>query len=514
MFTHRYAFPVISGILLALVFYPFYAWPLVFVALAPFFYFAGAHQSRKELFWGGFITGSIGIGPTVFSSLLQMRTLIGSETFSYLVRASSVPMLLLIACVFGFVALGFGKLRTSSLLYNSLIGAALYGAYEIFFSHLLDGYYLPALSYATASFSFMLAFASIGGAISASMLIAWINSGLAEVARARIERRIWPYKSIAVACAFFLALMCLATICAPHGARIGTTLSASIIQEPYVNPQDAALGTYANGTFSHPKLAQWLKEAEGTDLIIYPFTPFNGAAYDTASSSLSNPIAAVPEAAVGEWAAQQVSASTTVLLWESSVRNGKLYDEYALWKGNAESTYTKRIRYPLSDYAPAWTAPWNLYGHTYAIEAGDANNQPEVSGVPFGGLICSELHQSALARSEALRSPFIVAVGSDAMFPNDLVGNFSLAAARFRAAENGIAIARGNMNGPSAFINADGSLQSSLAYGKPGVLQGTLPLDLHQHTLYAIWGNWLAYAFVALILSIAFLSLRRRATAR
>ena len=279
--------------------------------------------------------------------------------------------------------------------------------------------------------------------------------------------------------------------------------SAAVIQEPYLNPQDAAYGTYANGSFSHPKLEGWLSDASGTDLVIYPFTPVRGAAYDAASSSRSNPNAVVPEEAMGAWLAGKVAESTTVLLWESVVRGGKLFDEYALWQGNAESTYTKRERYPLSDYAPAWTAPWNLYGHTYAIEPGDPDNQPEISGVPFGGLICSELHQSALARREALRSPFIVAVGSDAMFPYDLMGNFSLAAARYRAAENGIPVVRANINGPSAFINADGSIQASLGYFKQGILKGSLPLEGKHSTLYARWDNAAAYALIACVLFFA-----------
>ncbi len=509
MLTHRYTLPVISGILLALVFYPFYLWPLVFVALAPFFYFASAaSRSKKELFWGGFAVGAIGIGPTVFSTLFQMRVLVGSETFSYLVRASALPVLLLVACGVGLIAVCYAKLRTGPLLLNGAVGAALYGMYEIFFSRLFSGYYLPTLSYAAASLPIMLALASLGGSIFVSMLIAWINSTLAEIMRSRLLHHMWPLRGVTSALACVAVFVFVAQMNVLHVQEGGPLLSAAVIQEPYINPQDAALGIYKNGSFTHPKLAQWLKEAGNAELIIYPFTPSKGAAYDAATSSLLNPLASVPEGAIGEWANEEVSSSTTVLLWESAVRGGKLYDEYALWKGNAESTYTKRVRYPLSDYAPAWTAPWNLYGHTYAIEAGDPDNQPEVEGVQFGGLICSELHQGDLARREALRSPFIVAVGSDAMFPNDLVGNYSVAAARFRAAENGVALVRATMNGPSAFINADGSIERALGYGKAGILHGALPLIQHAPTPYARWGNWLAYGFLVLVLAFALLKKR------
>lgn len=512
MLRHRYSLPIISGVLLALVFFPFYLWPLAFVALVPFFYFAGAPGlSRKETFLGGFIAGSIGIGPTVYSSLFKLNILAGSETFSYLVRASALPVLFMVACAFGLIAVLYSMLRAHAPQSSAFAGAALYGIYEMCAFRAFSGYYLPSLSYAVVSFPGALLVSSLGGSSLVSFAVAWLNSAFAEALRSQGARR---YAYAALAPALPCALVCAALALSPRPLPAPQTISAAVIQEPYANPQSAVYGSYKNEKFSHPALASLIENASDANFILYPFAPFRGAAYDEASSSKLNPNAAVPDKAVGEWIAgiPGTGASTTVLVWESALRSGQLFDQYALWQGINESTYTKRVRYPLSDYAPAWTAPWGLYGHTYTIEPGDPDNQPSVSGTAFGGLICSELHQSSLVRQEATRSPFIVAIGSDAMFPGDLMGNYSLAAARYRAAENATAIVRGNMNGPSAFINPDGSIQSSLGFGKRGILRGTLPLAMHMRTPYSNWGDFLVWVLAALFLATALIP--KKITAR
>ncbi|TSC68212.1 MAG: Apolipoprotein N-acyltransferase, partial [Parcubacteria group bacterium Gr01-1014_56] len=130
-------------------------------------------------------------------------------------------------------------------------------------------------------------------------------------------------------------------------------------------------------------------------------------------------------------------------------------------------------------------------------------NQAVFGDVRVGCLICSELHQSDLAQRESLRSDFLLALGSDSMFPNDLSANFALAAARYRAAENGIPTIRGNIIGPSAVINADGSIQTMLPFSTSGEVRGEIVLGYKTHTQYSYWGLSAVYAFIALSLLYA-----------
>src|SRR3990167_8339755 len=97
-----YALPALSGVLLALVFYPFYFWWFAFVALAPLFYFAlSPERTRRELFLGGALCGLIGIGPLVYFSLGQTVFFQHAPLFTFVVQLSSIPALLLIATLFG-----------------------------------------------------------------------------------------------------------------------------------------------------------------------------------------------------------------------------------------------------------------------------------------------------------------------------------------------------------------------------------------------------------------------------
>jgi len=498
---HRYSLPVLSGILLALVLYPFYLWPLAVLALGPLFYFAGnAQLAKKDAFIGGYLTGLIGIGPTVFSTLFQLRILAGSELFSTLVRASSAPVLCLVACAFGLVAFMYSLMRSNSLTGNALLGASLYGALELIFFKLFGGYYLSSLAYAVVPLTGARSLASVLGAISIASAIGFIASLAAEAVRVFNQKRIAPYAALCVClvCGAMLTAWPVPVRLAPNGA----TASVALIQAPERTAGSPLLGTYANGVFSDQPLESLLQAASDADLVVYPHSPFKGISYDSVPASSRNPFATVPERAVGAWLQRTVSASTSVLIWESTAIRGELFDQYAVWQGGEESVYQKHWLYPLSDYAPSW-APWDLFGHTYAIQPGDASARPIVKSTPFGGLICSELHQPAAARAEALRSPFIIAVGSDAMFPGDLMGNFSIAAARYRAAENNIPIARGNAEGPSAFINANGSIAAYLPYGKSGIVRGTLPLSKQESTPYSIWGAWPFYAFICIAFALA-----------
>ncbi|HEV8677690.1 MAG TPA: hypothetical protein VN701_02570, partial [Candidatus Paceibacterota bacterium] len=232
MGTHRYSLPIVSGILLALAFYPFYFWPLAFAALAPLFHFAAqTGRRRRELFFGGFLCGLIGVAPTAYSSLFQMRLLQGDELFSYLVRASALPMLALIACAFGALALSFALLRSRSWLFNSLIGAALYGALELGFMRLLGGYYLPSLSYAVAGFAPAFTFASIAGAGFAALLVAWVNSLVSEAVVAYRVKGHVPLSGIAIALACACALYCGAKFYSGALPQNGPAISAAVVQE-------------------------------------------------------------------------------------------------------------------------------------------------------------------------------------------------------------------------------------------------------------------------------------------
>jgi apolipoprotein N-acyltransferase len=470
MLKHRYALPLLSGVLLALVSFPFYVWPFAFVALAPLFYFVRQEgRGSKEVFVGGVITGVFGIGPLIYLSLAQLTLFPDALAFTYLIRASSVPTALLVGALFGLLAVAVRALHLRGVLSVSLVGASLYVLFvEVPMFWVFDGYYYGALSHAVVALPGALYAASWGGAYLVSLLVVAGNAALAAAYEPAT-----PKKVLTAAVLLFVGWVALSALHYRHPAAPGgPELSVAVIQNSF---------------------EEGLAEAAGAELVVYP------------SSLQEEAVTPQGDAANGAWLAG-VAGSSTVLLWQTLAENGSLYDEYALWSGGEKSQYRKRVLYMLSDdYTPAWLRALGVEKSPYAITPGAPGNAARLRGEPVGALICSEVHQVELARSTASGAPLLIAVGSDAMFPGPLSGDFSLAAARLRAAENGVPIVRGNLEGPSALIDARGSIQAMLRYGEVGTLTGTVVFSGGGATPYAKTGSGPVFALTLLCVAAAIL---------
>ena len=117
--------------------------------------------------------------------------------------------------------------------------------------------------------------------------------------------------------------------------------------------------------------------------------------------------------------------------------------------------------------------------------------------------MCSELHDASLARTEGMRSSLLLAVGSEAMFADDVASNFALRAAQYRAVENGMSVIRGNLLGPSAIIKPDGRLEAWLPAGQGGVVRGEVTLYAPRTTPYGRWGDLPLISLICVILGAA-----------
>lgn len=467
MLAHRYALPALSGVLLALVFFPFYLWPLAFIALAPLFYFSTQeHRTVKEVFFGGCIVGIVGIGPLIYLSLAQISLFPDAQAFTFLIRASSIPTVLFVGALFGSVALSFRFLHSRLLLLSPLAGASLYLLLvETPLFWVFDGYYYGAFSHAVVSFPPALSAASFGGAALVSFLVALTNGALAEAYAAPKRNGAWASAVL---------------VLAGWGGLF-------LLSERLVSASGEATVTVIQGEFE-----KYIEEASSADLVVFPSARSEGI------------VSASEDAAEGRRLAQAVPSETTVLLWQTVSEGDALYDEYALWRGGEKSNYRKRELYALSDdYTPAWLRAFGIEKSPYGITPGLPENFATLNSVRIGALICSELHQTELARTTAAEAPFIIAAGSDAMFPGPLSGDFSLAAARLRAAENARPVIRGNLEGPSALINADGSVQIELVYGQEGVLRGVVSLVSSGATPYAKTGSTPVFALALLFVGAA-----------
>ncbi len=425
--------------------------------------------------------------PLMYLSLGQLALQPHGVLLTYAVRASFIFFIILFGFCVGAVLLAYKLLRRKSALFNALLAACLYIPYEMLLFYIFGGYNYASLSHAVVSFPPALWYAGLGGAILVSFIIAACNAMLAEVVYG------WQkgsYRAGAAALLFFTIIAggAAAAYCLRPAAAPGAVLATSIIQPAPPSVGGLPFGSVQEGVFVNDALAPSISSAaQKSSLVVYPFSPVRGIVYrDVAPASTG--VQEIPDSLIGKWLQTVTPASVTVVVWNTMSAGGALYDEYAFWKGGEKSEYRKRELYALSDYTPVWAEWLGLRRLPYTITPGEQDNRVEIGGVPVGTLICSELHQVGLARREASRGPFIVAIGSDTMFPGDMGGNWSLAAARYRAAENGVFVLRGNAFGPSAFIKEDGSIQNMLPFGEQGTLVGYVPLQKSHPTIYSRWG--------------------------
>lgn len=491
--------PALSGALLVLSFHPFNVWPLGFIALVPLYYFVAAYRhSRWRIFLGGGIAGGLFAFCLSYFTIIQFHWLPEAYLFVGAVRLAVVPITLLGAAVCGVAMLVYAELRSHSLFLNTSVGAAVYVLSELSLQAIFGGYYLATLGYIAVPLTPLLGFAALGGGALLSFVVAWVNTLIVELlARGRPAVREIILLLAGVAGAAALLVGQTYYLRTPQTGDVSVALIQAGVRT------EGHFGKVAGSRFIFPWLGQTLEAAAQRDpaLIVYPFSPVEGALYRT-HQPLNKNVLVASESQFGAFLNDHVPPASAVLTW-NTLYDGNFYNEYQLWRGGAvESEYQKRDLFPFMDYTPYWAQRIGLYSTPFDVSAGD-DNLPVLNGMPLGALVCSEVHNTALARADARRAPLIIAVGSEAMFVDDVASNFSLKAAQLRAAENNTPVVRGNVLGPSAIIARDGSLIAYAPSRKEAILNADIPLFEPRMTLYNLLGLWPILLLMCGILSCA-----------
>ncbi|MDE1925394.1 MAG: hypothetical protein KGH79_04450 [Patescibacteria group bacterium] len=498
-----YVLPVLSAGLLALSFFPFNYWAVGFVALVPLYYFVAAFPARpwRHIVWGGFIVEAAFSLWFSYFTILRFHWIPSTYIFMDAVHLLSVPLALLSGLLCGalFTFL-YRYLRSDSALLNVLAGAAAYTLGELLLYAVWNNYYYFAqLGYVAVSVRPFMILAGVGGVFFISFLVALINCFIAEMLAAPEARRKLLSAGAALAVAVALLFFVNSHYASQRGAPI-RSLSISILQG-----EAAGFGSMQGDAFSLPNLEPLLRGAAQTkpDILLYPFSPVEGAFYQGQKTDFNKNILVAPASSFGSWAADLVPTATTVVVWSTLYTGQNFYNDLQFWKsGQLSAEYRKQRPYPFLDYTPAWAERLGLYTTQIDETRGPQGQTLELNGVSAGGLICSEVHDQDLARADA-KDMILFSAGTEAMFDSTVASNFSLDAARFRAAENNIPVVRANILGPSAIIGPDGSLIATLDAGRTGVLSGSVTLYAPRPTFFSQWGNLSIEIAVAAILLLA-----------
>ncbi|MBI2004572.1 hypothetical protein HYS79_00205 [Patescibacteria group bacterium] len=488
-----YLCAVFSGALLMLTFYPFYLPLLFFVALLPLYLVAAAGVPKRLVFLSGFIAGGMVALEVSFLLVVQFHWLPATQFFVAAIQYGGVVAATLIyGTLFGLWALGVSVLRGRSMILNTLCAAALYVTIEHVAQFPVGGYYLMTLSHAGTALLPLMSLASVGGALFVSFIIAWANAALAEISLVRNTP-----SAVRIARPVGIVLAALVLLWAGNQwylARIrgeAKSFSIATLQVASLAERTTA-ATNTDGTISFPQFDHYLAEVglPAPDLVIYPDSIATGTVsegYELLSS----------------WITSRVPESSALTTWNNVKRGESVYTGFQFWGergliGEAQ----KESLVPFMDYTPNWARSIGLYSMPFDISVGKSA-PVMVGGVSIGGLVCSEVHRASRARAEAASASIIVAIGSEAMFADGVASEFSVRAAQYRAVENDIPVVRAALLGPSAIINADGSIAAWMRQGQGGVLLGSVLVRPAHQTLYARFGNLPVTLFVAGILLLA-----------
>lgn len=123
-----------------------------------------------------------------------------------------------------------------------------------------------------------------------------------------------------------------------------------------------------------------------------------------------------------------------------------------------------------------------------------AGTGPEVVAVgkvpPFRALICYEVIFPGEIRGEGPRPDWLLNITNDGWYGVSTGPYQHFQAARMRAVEQGLPLARAANNGISGIVDPVGRVLAHLPLNAVGVLDTPLPAPLPGPTLYARWGDW------------------------
>lgn len=181
-------------------------------------------------------------------------------------------------------------------------------------------------------------------------------------------------------------------------------------------------------------------------------------------------------------------------------------------RGEVLGVYDKAHLVPFGEYMPlSGLIPIRMVVGGMDFSAGPGPVALAPPGLPpFGALICYEVIFPG-AVTPTPRPDWLVNITNDAWF-GDSAGPWQhLAAARLRAAEEGLPLARAAQTGISAVFDARGRRLAMLPIGATGTLTAALP-GAGPPTPFARFGLWIPGMLVAITLALALLGWRRVAS--
>jgi apolipoprotein N-acyltransferase len=466
---------LLCGALLPLSLAPFDYWPLGLAALAGWFALLRRPGVNGALSGWLFGVGKYGVGASWVYVSIHVYGNAAPALAGFLVVVF-VAGLALFPLANGWL---FRRLQSGSVLWDALLFAALFSAFEWLLTWILTGF--PWLYAGYAHLDTILAgWAPLGGvllvgffvALSAAMLVAAVDGAFR-----RHRGTVMAALGVGLAPWLIGAALAGSTWVQPDQERQVALIQGNVDQSVKWRPESQLpiINTYRSLSEPH-----W-----GVDLLIWP-----EAAITLLAHQAGDVLAALDERAA--------SAGTAFVLGIPALErlpDGELvFHNAALALGTGQGRYVKRRLVPFGEYVPLESL---LRGMIELFDLPMSHSAPgpwlqpllELGGHRGLMAICYEVVYPDLVRLQAADADVLLTISNDTWFGASIGPLQHLQMARMRALENGRYLLRGTNNGVTAVIDAAGQVQSQLPQFEAGALRarytvmtGTTPFTRYGHT--------------------------------
>lgn len=461
--------PFISGILLSLTLPTFGLWPLVWVALVPFFVFISQKSlSHRKLCVGTLFFGipyAVAVGYPIMR-VSNWWWVSGSDAFGSLLLEFQFAFIIFLVGVWGALLLlpiTFIARHSAEKAYGGIVIILTWIAVEwLRTSFALFGYSWGVLGYTLLDTQYLKHAATFFGVYTVSFLVVAVNVSLMGLYHLLVTEKEklgvlidQPKKYMCVWFGVFIFTSMLGFgIFREAQATLTSDSCSSKLRVAMIGsniPTDDSVNALA---YQHYRKKMEEAFARGAKIVVLPENVFPFFEINESDATLNNNNA-VPLPEQGQLYADFVSLSrahpdVSIALGLHTKKDGARYNSLVIFEnGIPTAYYHKQKLVPFSEYAPLGL---NM-SIIMSFARGEEKQHFSMQGIRSTALMCSEVSDASISLNGA---QLIISPSNDSVFEGEAIQLVHERMARMRALETGAFLLRATKGGISSIIDPSG----------------------------------------------------------